>query len=82
MRSRRTYKRVAVKNVNLEALWNQAVESGGRGTSVGFDIAKEEIVVMVRWPDGSYEHGWSVKNPSEIGLLITILCELRERHLH
>jgi transposase len=79
MRSRRTYKRVAVKNVNLEALWSQAVESGGRGTSVGFDIAKEEIVVMVRWPDGSYEHGWSVKNPSEIGLLITILCELRER---
>jgi len=78
MSNKRIYRRVKVKQVNLEALRETALEKGGVGTCVGLDVAKEEIVVVVRWADGSFERPWSVENPSEIGLLVERLCLLKE----
>lgn len=78
MSNKRIYRRVKVKQVNLEALRETALEKGDSGTCVGLDVAKEEIVVVVRWPCGSYERPWSVQNPSEIGLLVERLCLLKE----
>jgi len=78
MSTKRIYRRVKVKDVSLEALKEIAIEKGETGTTVGFDVAKHEIVVVVRWPDATYQRPWSVINPSEIPILIELLCMLKE----
>ena len=78
MSSRRMYRRVSVNQIELESLKERSIESGGSGTCVGLDIAKSEIVVVVRWGSGTFERPWSVKNPSEIGLLIERLLVLKD----
>ena len=49
------FSRVKMKGVCLELLTALAKQKGQQGTAVGLDIAKKEIVVVVRWPDGSFE---------------------------
>ena len=78
MSNKRIYRRVDVKQIELEILRETAVIKGDTGTTVGLDVAKAELVVVVRWADGSSERPWSVKNPSEIGLLIELLLMLKE----
>ncbi len=78
MSTKRNYRRCRVKDVSLESLKEVAIVKGGTGTTVGLDVAKSEIVAVVRWPDESYERPWSIRNPSEIGLLIELLCLLKE----
>lgn len=75
---KRLYRRISVKKISQEILKNSAIEKGDVGTTVGLDIAKDEIVCVVRWPDSSFERPWSVKNPSEIHLLIELLDVLRD----
>ncbi|HAC89343.1 MAG TPA: hypothetical protein DCF63_01745 [Planctomycetaceae bacterium] len=67
------YRRTSVKKVSAEQLQVLCGEKGGSGTSVGLDIAKDEIVEIIRWPDGTFEAPWSVANPSEIAMLIGLL---------
>ena len=78
MSTKRSYRRTAVNKVSREALKDRAVEHGGAGTCVSLDVAKEEIVVVVRWSDGNFERPWSVENPAQIGLLLELLKVLRE----
>ena len=78
MPTKRNYRRVKVKDISTVTLTEIAIEKGDRGTTAGLDVAKDEIVVVIRWADGSFERPWSVKNPSEIGLLISLLCLLKE----
>lgn len=78
MPTKRIYRRITVKQIELNTLRELAIQSGGRGTCVGLDIAKAEIVVVIRWANGSYERPWSVKNPFEIRLLIQLLLLLKE----
>jgi len=78
MPTKRNYRRLEVKNICRETLREIAILKGDSGTTVGLDVAKHEIVVVVRWADGSYERPWSVGNPSEIGLLIELLSLLKE----
>lgn len=78
MSVRRKYRRTPVKKVALEALKEIAILKGGAGTCVGLDISKDEIVPIVRWPEGAYEAPWKVKNPSEIPELIALLQMLKE----
>ena len=75
---KRSYKRQSVNDVNVQKLRDRAVACGDAGTCVGLDVAKHEIVVCLRWPDGWFERPWRVKNPSEIGVLIGLLLELKE----
>ena len=77
MKSKKTYRRVAVKKVCVDALIEQAVLFGGPQTTVGLDIAKKEIVVVVRWESDQFEQPWSVKNCSEVGELLELLKRLR-----
>jgi transposase len=73
------YRSVKIKDVSFESLASMAKEKGGeKGMTVGLDIAKEEIVVVLRWPDGSFERPISVANPLGIGELAELLCMLRE----
>lgn len=76
MSTKRIYRRTPVKKISPATLQLQASEKGVSGTSVGLDIGKEEIVGVVRWPDQTFESPWSVKNPSEIPELITLLLLL------
>ena len=78
MPTKRNYRRVKVKDVSPILLIETAISKGDSGTTVGLDVAKHEIVAVVRWPNGSFERPWSVNNPSEIGLLIALLCQLKE----
>ena len=78
MPTKRIYRRISVKQVELESLREEAIKFGDVGTCVGLDIAKGEIVLVVRWGEGNFERPWSVKNPSEIDLLIERLLLLKE----
>jgi len=73
MSTRRTYRRTAVKKVNPETLAVISSEYSKSSSSVGLDIGKREIVVVIRWPDGVFESPWSVENPSEIMHLVDLL---------
>ena len=75
--SKRIYRRSKIKDVTLESLKSIAEIKGSEGVRVGLDIAKKEIVVVVRWEDGSFERPWSVANPSEISVLVELLCGLK-----
>lgn len=73
MKVRKAYRRVSVKDVCVEELVDRGLMSGDVGTTVGLDIAKKEIVVMIRWGDGKFERPWRVGNPDEIDVLIPLL---------
>lgn len=77
MATKRTYRRLSVNRVELEAIRELGVKCI-EPVSVGLDIAKEEIVAVVRWESGDFEKPWSVKNPTEIGSLIERLLVLQE----
>lgn len=73
------YRSVRIEEVSFESLVVMAKEKGGeKGMTVGLDIAKEEIVVVLRWSDGSFERPISVANPLGIRELTELLCMLRE----
>lgn len=76
MKVKKSYRRVSVKDVCVESLVDQALLFGEQGTCVGLDIAKKEIVVVVRWGNASFERPWSAGNPNEIELLIELLQRL------
>lgn len=78
MTAKRMFRRTSVKKIALERLKDIALLKAGAGTCVGLDIGKLEIAAVVRWPDGSFECPWSVKNPSEIVDLIRLLRMLKE----
>jgi transposase len=73
MRSRRTYRAISVKQVNLELL---SEGQGDQGVHVGFDMGKAEVLTVVRWADGRLERPWLVKNPDEIQVLAGLLTRL------
>ena len=78
MPTKRNYRRVKVNDISVTSLIETAIEKGDRGASVGLDVAKHEIVAVLRWANGSFERPWSVRNPDEIGLLIPLLVSLKE----
>jgi len=73
MKVRKSYRRISVKDVCVDELLDRGLLSGERGTTVGLDIAKKELVVVIRWGDGKFERPWGVGNPDEIELLVGLL---------
>lgn len=81
MSAKRIYRRVGVKDISPESLLETANSKRSQGNdhaTVGLDVAKHEIVAVLRWSDGSFERPWSIDNPSEIDLLIDLLIQLKE----
>jgi len=37
---------------------------------LGIDVAKFELMAVLRWPDGSFQRPWRIGNPGEAGLLV------------
>lgn len=81
MSSKRIYRRACVKEISTESLAETANlkrTQGHDAASVGLDVAKHEIVAVLRWSDGSFERPWNINNPNEINLLIELLVTLKE----
>ena len=73
----RAYRRSDVKLLDRELLVEAAAKRGSARVSLGLDIAKDEIVAVLRWSDGEVERPWSLKNPTEIGELLDIVQRLK-----
>lgn len=73
MKKKRQYRAIAVKSVQLE---NVLGELAAGPLHVGLDIAKEEVLVVVRDLSGYFSRPWKAKQPSEIGLLVKCLKQL------
>ena len=73
----RAYKRTDVKQVDLEALRDRALERGRAGVTMGLDIGKEEILACLRWPDREFERPWRIGNPGDIEVGLEVLKMLK-----
>jgi transposase len=70
---RKAYRAVNVKRVLVESM---VADHPKEAACVGFDVAKREILTVVRWPDGNFERPWRAENPEEIPDLIGRLGSL------
>jgi transposase len=68
------YSSVSVKSVEVGVL---VAEHRCQACVVGIDVAKFELMGVLRWPDGSFQRPWRIANPGEVGLLVGKLVELR-----
>lgn len=76
MKRKNPYSLVSVNDISVQTLVCDRI---GQKAAVGVDVAKNELVVCVVWPDRGFERPWRVKSPGELGLLIGKLAEL-DRH--
>jgi transposase len=74
----RAYRRSDVKLLDRELLVESAAKKGAGVVAVGLDIAKDEIVAVLRWSDGEVERPWSLRNPTEIDELVDIVRRLKK----
>lgn len=74
MAKSKPYSSMPVKAVDAIAL---AEAHAGQACVLGIDVAKFELMAVLRWPDGSFERPWRIANPSELRALIAKLSELR-----
>ena len=70
------YSLVDVKEVSIEAMMSARA---GQACIAGVDVAKEELVVCLYWPDRSFDRPWRVRSPEEIRLLVQKLKALSMR---
>lgn len=78
MKRRGTYRLLSVNRVNVNSLLKRLDAQSSKKVFIGMDLAKQEIVVVVRRSDEDFERPWSVKNPSEILQLVGLLRELED----
>ncbi len=77
MKKSRAYQSASVNKVD----WNRTNRFEEQQViHVGLDIGKFELMSVLRWPDGSFERPWRVKNPDEILSLVDLLCRVHESH--
>jgi hypothetical protein len=60
----------SVKSVDVESL---CASHAGQACVVGVDVAKFELMAVLRWPGGSFQRPWRIINPEELGLLMALL---------
>ena len=73
MSKSRPYSSVDVKRVEVGVL---AADHRGQACVVGIDVAKLELIGVLRWPDGSFQRPWRIANPGAVGLLVETLKSL------
>ena len=61
------YCSMSVKSVEASVL---AAEHRGQACVLGIDVAKFELMGVLRWPDGTFGRPWRIANPGEVGLLV------------
>lgn len=73
MSKSKAYRATDVKNVQMQSLLKRAPEGA---VTVGLDVAKNEVFVVVRWSNGEFERPWRVRSPGQVGMLVALLKEL------
>ena len=74
MSKSKPYSSVPVKSVEPSVL---ASEHRGQACVLGIDVAKFELMAVLRWPDGTFGRPWRIANPGEVGLLVEKLGPLQ-----
>lgn len=77
--SNRAYKQIHVNQIDRQLLLKKLAERNSPSIVVGLDVAKEEIVATLCWPDQTFERPWCFGNPLEIGAFIEMLQLIRDR---
>ena len=67
MRTKRPYRAVCVERVDVDSL-DESI--GSEPVTIGLDVAKHEIIAVVRDSTGAFSSPWKVKQPSQIGELV------------
>jgi transposase len=67
------YSLVDVKNISVESIVSI---HKGQALIVGVDVAKQELIACLYWPDRSFDRPWRVQSPGEIQLFIETLKQL------
>ena len=47
----------------MSSRWPQS--HAGQTCVLGVDVAKLELMAVLRWPDGSFQRPWRIENPGE-----------------
>jgi len=78
----RSYSATDIRHVDLTQLLSR---QKGVKIVVGVDVSKEELLLVLRWhqgsgqsPQGPFERPWRMSNPVQVPELITLLRRLRE----
>ena len=58
---------VSVKSVEVAVL---AAKHPAQACVLGIDVAKFELMAVLRWADGSFQRPWRIVNLGEVGLLV------------
>jgi len=72
---KKAYQSVPVKRVLISDMLQRLAEGP---MYVGLDIAKDEVLAVVRDCQGKFEHPWKVRQPQEIGELVRKLKEISQ----
>ena len=73
MSKSKAYRATDVKNVQVEAVLKRAPEGP---VTVGLDVGKNEVFVVVRWSNGDFERPWRARGPGQVGMLVALLKEI------
>jgi transposase len=65
---------VDVKAVSVESI---VQARSGQPCSIGTDVAKNEAVLCLYWPDKTFDRPWRVRLPGEVGVMTQKLLELK-----
>jgi transposase len=71
----RPYSCLSVKSIEIQQLVKTRV---GQSPLAGVDVAKDSFVLVLHWPDGSFQRPWRIKSPSEISEAVAKLAELNQ----
>jgi transposase len=72
-------KSYSIKRLGAKELELIVTHAGARGLVVGVDVAKHELVLMIRRDDAQFIGPYRVINPDQIGEVIQLLKRLRDR---
>lgn len=74
VKRRSPYSVVEVKAVNIESIIQGR---SGQPCSIGTDVAKNEAVLCLYWPDKTFDRPWRARLPGDVGLLTHKLVQLK-----
>ena len=74
VKRRSPYSVVDVKSVSVESIVRAR---SGQSCHVGIDVAKNEAVLCLYWPDKTFDRPWRVRLPGEVGVVTQKLLELK-----
>ena len=67
MKRKNPYSLIDVNEISLEVLTRGRL---GQRAVVGVDVAKDELVMSVVWPDRVFERPWRVKSPGQLRVAV------------